>query len=119
MFNFFINLGKIGEGEGFGPFSKVTDFGSATATLETILSKIVGFLTIIGGVWFGLQLILGAFSWISAGGNKESLKNAQDKIVNAVIGLVILVAAYALISVMGMLVGLDILNPGKGLQTIK
>lgn len=115
------SIGTFGDepGKGFGPFSKIENFSQAVDIFQGIISKILGFLTIVGSLWFMLQFVLGAFSWINAGGNKEALKKAQDKILHAVIGLVILVAAYALISVIGSLVGLNILNPGETLNLLK
>lgn len=118
MFSFFANLGPINKDTGLGPFAAFTSFLSATALFEKIFSNIVGFLTIAGSLWFIVQFILGAYSWMTAGGDKAALKTAQDKITRAVTGLVILVAAYALISVIGSLVGLDILNPAKTLENL-
>lgn len=121
MFSFFTSqpLGRIGQGEGFGPFAAFGSFAKATELLEKILSKTVGFLTIVGGLYFIFQFIIGSYGWMTAGGNKESLKQAQDRISHAVVGLLILVAAYALISVIGSILGLEILNPAKILETIK
>jgi len=114
-------LGPIGSGEGFGPFhfGKIADFSSATNLLESILSKVIAFMTICGSLWFIFQFIAGTYSWMSSGGNQESLKAAKDRIIHAVTGLLILVAAYALIYIIGLILGIDILNPGRGLQTIQ
>ncbi len=42
-----------------------------------------------------VYLILGAFAWITSGGDKEAVKKAQDKITNALLGLIIIVAVLA------------------------
>jgi len=118
MFNLFINIGRIG-GEGLGPFAKeALGFAEAVGKLQDIISRVIAVMTIAGGIWFIFQFIVGAYGWITSGGNKESLKNAQDRIVHAITGLVILVAAYALISIFGSLLGLPILNPWETLSKI-
>ncbi len=42
-----------------------------------------------------VYLILGAFAWITSGGDKEAVKKAQDKITNALLGLIIIVVVLA------------------------
>lgn len=112
-------LGSINNPDGgLGPFSKITGFDEALNIFENIFSNVFAVLTIAGSLWFVIHFILGAYSWMTAGGDKAMLKTAQDKITRAVTGLVILVAAYALISIIGSLVGLDILNPKETLKLI-
>ena len=114
---FALDLGNVGEGPGFGRFppDKVTDFKIGIAD---VVSLFVGFLTIISGIWFIIKLILGAFSWISAGGNPDSLQKARQAMVDALIGIIIVVGAIALISIVGTVLGLDILNIGKLLKNL-
>ena len=109
-----LNLGKIGDGEGLGPFSDLgqgTDVGPAANKFSDIISKIIGIMTIIAGVWFIFQFIIAAFGYLAAGGDPEKVKKANNQITNSIIGLVIVVAAYALISLMGKILGFEILNP--------
>lgn len=105
-------LGNIGGGEGFGRFrpDKISD---VAGSLAGVISLFVGFITIAAGVWFSIKLILGAFAWISAGGNPDSLKNARQTMIDALIGIILVVGAIALISIVGTVLGLDILNLGK------
>jgi len=120
MFVFFAQpLGPINKDGGLGPFWKITDYGSALELFQSIISRVIGVLTIAGGIWFIFQFIVGAYGWMNSGGDKGALKTAQDRITHAVSGLVILVAAYALISIIGSLLGLPILNPYEVLIKIK
>jgi hypothetical protein len=104
-----------GDGKGLGGFSAVTD---SAITLATIISSILGFLTIVGGLWFTVNFILAAVSWISAGGDKGKTQQAKDKITNAVIGLAIVVGAYAIAGLVGSILGLDFLNLSGAIKII-
>jgi len=97
--------------EGFGTFG--TNPGSASTALnrfETVISIVVGSITVVGGIWFIFQIVTGAVQWISAGADKDGVQRAQKKFINAVIGLTVLVFSYALIGVVGAILGLDIFN---------
>jgi hypothetical protein len=83
---------------------------SALFKFVKIISNTIGVLTISAGLWFVFQLLGGAIQWLSSGGEKQSLQNAQKRIVNALIGLVIVVLSYAIISIIGQILGFDILD---------
>lgn len=50
----------------------------------------------LGGVAFIIFLIWGGIEWLTAGGDKTRVETAQKMISNAVIGLAVLVASYAI-----------------------
>lgn len=86
--------------------------------LNTVIGSIIGFLTIVSALWFFIQFIIAGFSWISAGGDKTALENARKKLMNSVIGITIVAAAWVIVGVIGTMLGLDILDPGAIMQTI-
>lgn len=90
----------------------------AGTNLEGILSTVVGFLTIITGLWFVITFIVGGLGWASAGGDSGKVEKAQQKMTNGAIGLIIVVAAYSIIIIVGKVLGLDILNPAAELEKI-
>lgn len=122
-------VGTLG-GIGLGPFGRLAEklrlyigLGADPKIiigndLNAVVSIIIGFLTAIAALWFIIRIVLGGISWLSSGGDQKSLQNAQQTITNAIIGLTIVVASYAIISVISSLLGLDILNPAKVLQFI-
>lgn len=57
-----------------------------------IISYILGFL----GVIFLILTIYSGFQWLTAGGNEETIKKARSRLINAVIGLAIILSAYAI-----------------------
>ena len=46
------------------------------------------------GVIFVVQVVLGGYMWMTAGGNEEQIKKAQGKISNGAIGAAIIFFAY-------------------------
>ena len=81
------------------------------AVFNQPISTVIGVMTIIAGIWFIFNFIIGVYGYLTAGGNQESLQKATAKISQSLIGLVIIVAAYAVISLIGSILGLDVLNP--------
>lgn len=103
-----IDVGNI---TGTGPFG--TDISNVTVQGKTgqLLSTLVGTLTIVGGLAFVIYFFLGALKWITAGGDKGKVSEAQSQMTNGVIGLVAITAAYFIIGIIGGVLGIDILNP--------
>ena len=112
----------LGCGEGFGLIAKALCSSKGTSAgenLNSVVSAIIGFMTVIAGIWFMFQIIIAGYDWISAGGDKTKTEAAMHRIRNALIGLVIVVAAWVIVGVFGTILGLDILNPGNVLQKLK
>jgi hypothetical protein len=111
-----VPLGNIGgePSEGFGPWGalyKFSNVGVAARHFTSILSKIIGIMTIIAGIWFFFILVIGAFGFLTAGGDPKKIEGATKRISNGLTGLIVIVLAYALISLIGNILGFDILNP--------
>ncbi|MBU0570382.1 hypothetical protein KKB40_06450 [Patescibacteria group bacterium] len=93
--------------EGLGqPGLAGVDSGTAPDVLDSVLSIIIGTLTTIAAIWFVFQIIIGAYNWMSAGGDKGAVQQAQQKITNGLIGLIIVVAAIFILDFVGTLLGL-------------
>lgn len=59
-------------------------------------SSLVAFFLVGATIWAFLQLLLGGFNWITAGGDKGKLETAQQKILHAIVGLGIVFASWAI-----------------------
>ena len=90
----------------------------AAGGIENLISTIVGFLPVVSGLAFIVYFILAGFNWITSGGEPEKVKKAQANITNALVGLIIVVIAYAVTSVIGAILGFSILNPADILNRI-
>jgi len=103
-----VPLGNI---EGIGNLGTGSFGGSSSySRFSDLISRTIGLLTIVAGVWFLVQLIMGGYSWISAGGDKQAMQNAQKKVTNALIGMLVTILAYTIAGVLGMFLGFDIFN---------
>lgn len=81
---------------------------SGGKALGNLIGNLVGALFIAGFLLTFMQLILGGITWITAGGDKQKLEKARDSITNAIMGLVIVGATYALMTLVAAFFGLDL-----------
>ena len=81
---------------------------SGGTALGHLISNLVGALFIAGFLLTFFELLLGGISWITAGGDKQKLELARDKITNAIVGIIIVGAAYAITSLVAKFFGLDL-----------
>ena len=70
--------------------------GFSEATLPVMIGGIIGVALSILGIILLLIMIYAGFLWMTAGGETDKTKKAKDFMINAVIGLIILLAAYAI-----------------------
>ncbi len=62
---------------------------------ETAITFIINAAIIVAGIAFVLLLIVGGVQYLASAGVEENAKKAQRLMLNALIGLVIVVLAYA------------------------
>lgn len=86
---------------------KATDGLETTATkgygklptetnLSTIIGKIVGAALAFLGIFFFVLIIIGGYMWMFSMGNEQTATKAKDILIAATIGLIIVLAAYAI-----------------------
>ena len=63
--------------------------------LPTIIGKIVGAVLAFVGVIFFCLILWAGFGWMLAKGNEEEIKQAKETIFSAVLGLMVILGAYA------------------------
>src|SRR5689334_10922465 len=75
-------------------------FGSQSGVtfLSHLIPAVMGAILVVGVVVFIFTFLLGAIQWISAGGDKGKMQAAQEKLTNALIGIVILLGFFAILS---------------------
>lgn len=69
--------------------------------LPTMIGKIVGVALSFVGVIFLVLMIAGGIIWMVSNGNEEKVGKAKNLIVAAIIGLIVVLAAYALTITIG------------------
>ena len=86
---------NFGEATGLGQ-------GDINETIGAIIRAALGFLGVVAVV----IILFGGFKWMTAGGNEEKVGEARKLIIAGIIGLAIILSAYAIASfVISQLVG--------------
>ena len=76
-----------------GKIGSITDYGGALGLfLSNLIAVVIGF----GGLFFFMNLILGGYAYITAGGDKEAVQRATGRIRNALIGMIVILSVYTI-----------------------
>jgi hypothetical protein len=94
------------------------DPDTALANLEAFISNLIGFLTVLGSLFFVVYFVIGAFQWITSGGDKGSLEKARNRMMYGALGMILIIAAYSILGLLSGLIGLDFLNPAEQIRNI-
>lgn len=79
--------------------------------LASVLTMIIGVLTVVAAIWFLFKLVSGAIGVISSGGDKGKLANARGDITYGLVGILIVVTATTFVNFILGLLGIgSILN---------
>ncbi len=82
---------------------KVSDVGTA-------IKNVINASLVIAALVAFIYLILGGIQWITSGGDKSAMESARNKITQAIVGLIIVAAAYAVMNLVSSFLGLNITN---------
>ena len=72
--------------------------GYGNAGLESVVGNIIQIVLSLLGLVAVILIIIGGFKWMASGGNEEKIKDAKKLMGAAVMGLIIVVLAYAIAS---------------------
>lgn len=82
---------------------RITDVG-------VLISAIVGTLLILAALMAFLYLIMGGIQWITSGGDKTHMEEARNKITHAIVGLIIVGAAWAVMVLVQNFLGINVIG---------
>lgn len=82
---------------------KITEIGK-------LIQAGYGFLLIVAGLLAFAFLILGGIQWITSGGDKAGLEGARNKIIHAIVGLIVVFSAWAITLLVQQFIGYTILG---------
>ncbi|HCM37455.1 MAG: hypothetical protein UV61_C0010G0024 [Candidatus Gottesmanbacteria bacterium GW2011_GWB1_43_11] len=71
--------------------------GPGLPIVGNIVSGLIGIFMLIGLIMAFFHLIFGAIRWITASGDKTQLQNAQERMTQAIVGLILLAAVWAIV----------------------
>ncbi len=75
-----------------GGLAKETTLGGLIKTVLTILLTLSGIIAVV-------FIIIGGFQYMTAGGNEEQAEKGRKALVNAIIGLVVVILAFTIVTV--------------------
>ncbi|MBI2018220.1 hypothetical protein HYS96_00800 [Candidatus Daviesbacteria bacterium] len=97
------NFGSISPPPAIKDFigSDPTGAGGISQFLSNLVTLIYGLAAIV----LLFMILWGAFDWMTSGGEKEKLESARNKIISAIIGIMLFAVAFAIIQVLGQFTG--------------
>ena len=69
------------------------------ANITELLLRIINILLAIAGLVAVVFLIIGGFRYITAGGNEEAAEAGKKTIINAIIGIVVIILSFVIVRV--------------------
>jgi len=79
-------------------------------TVSGIISGAISLALIVVALVFFFILVFGGLKWVTSGGDEKKVGEARSQITNALIGLAIVFAAWAIMKLIGTVFGIDILG---------
>ncbi|HPD44931.1 MAG TPA: hypothetical protein PK131_02025 [Candidatus Woesebacteria bacterium] len=77
-----------------------------TTQLEKYLSTIIGFITLVGVIWFTFQIIFAGYTFLSSGGDIKKVERAQQQLMQSLIGIIVIIAATIIVGLIVRILGL-------------
>lgn len=79
-------------------------------TFPQIISGLIRFTVVIAAIVFFFILVIGGIKWIASGGDKGKTEEARNQITAALVGLVIVFAAWAIVALINVFFKIDIFS---------
>jgi TRAP-type C4-dicarboxylate transport system permease small subunit len=84
--------------------------GLGNLTVPQVVSALIRFVVVIAALVFFFILVIGGIRWIASGGDKAQTEAARNQITAALVGLVIVFAAWAIVALINTFFGIDIFS---------
>lgn len=91
------------------PSPQTTGLDPRFSSLGVLASEVLKYALVIGGLSMFVFIILGGFNLLTSSGNPEGIKKGTSQVVFAIIGFLIIFAAYWIIQIVEVIFGLTIL----------
>lgn len=90
------------KGQDFKPLTNLTFAG--------IVSGLINLVMVLAALVFFFMLVWGGIRWVTSQGDKNNVEGARNQITNALIGLAIVFAAWAIMKLIEVLFGINIFS---------
>ncbi|HEY5601274.1 MAG TPA: hypothetical protein VIK81_04295 [Patescibacteria group bacterium] len=87
-------------------------------TIPNIITAAIRLLIVAAFTIAFIFLIFGGIKWITAGGDKNGVESARNMVTAALVGLVIVLASFAIIRLVESFFGLRIITTGQTIQPV-
>lgn len=87
-------------------------------TVVSILQAVIRFILLVAFVLAFIFLLIGGIRWITAGGDEKGVERARGMITAALIGLVVVLIAFALIKLVETFFGVTIISGNICIPTV-
>ena len=84
-----------------GNIKPPTGITSVKSGFPQLVTNLITLATIIGGILVLFNFILAGYSFITAGGDPKKVQNSLSKIWQSLVGLIIIITAVAISSIIG------------------
>jgi hypothetical protein len=78
--------------------------------LGALIRNVLAIIFFVAGLLAFVFLLIGGLQWITSGGDKQAASAARDRITASLVGLIIIVAAFAITLVIERVFGIRILT---------
>lgn len=82
--------------------------GLGALTIGGIVAGFIRLVLVIAALVFFFILVIGGIRWIASGGDKAQTEGARNQITAALVGLVIVFAAWAIVQLINTFFGINI-----------
>ncbi len=105
-----INLAE--EAQKTGQLENYTAAASGGQLLADWIGGLLSLVMVIASLALLLNLVWGALTWVTSGGEKGKLDEARQRMTNSVIGIVILSSVLVIFMMVQYFLGIEVLNFG-------
>src|SRR3990172_1554371 len=84
--------------------------GLGGLTVPSIVSGLIRLVVVVAAIVFFFILVIGGIRWIASGGDKAQTEAARNQITAALVGLVIVFAAWAIVALINTFFKIDIFS---------
>lgn len=81
-----------------------------TLTIPGLISALIRLTLVVAAIVFFFILVIGGIQWIASGGDKAQTEAARSRITAALVGLVIVFAAWAIVALINTFFHIDIFS---------
>jgi len=74
-------------------------------SLQTLFTNVLSVVVALAGVALFIMFVVSGFTFLFSGGDPKKLEQARGTLTNAIVGLVVIVAAYLILRLIGVFTG--------------